>query len=300
MSLSKIIQEKFNLEEFTLQEVYKAIPEKPKTTIRARIYDNLGVKFEKIKKGLYRVIQGDSQCLVIEGDGRDLSILDDSSIDCIITDHPWKDDKSNIGGDRKFTNTYDCFKYEIEDFKEKARVLKPGSFLIEVVAAENESNFEYLYSIKKMAQQCGLMYYVKVPWKKGKFVSNTGRKSKNTEDILIFTKGKARPLRVDVKNSNTEGTRFMSGTNGMLPTEFDVEPVKRKDKVHQAEKPIELWEQIIEFVSKEGEVILDQFAGSGSVGAAALKKNRNCILIELLKENIKIIKNRLNANVCSN
>jgi len=34
------------------------------------------------------------------------------------------------------------------DFKEKARVLKDGCFLVEVLPAENENNYEYLYQIK--------------------------------------------------------------------------------------------------------------------------------------------------------
>ena len=36
--------------------------------------------------------------MLINGEGRDLSFLSDQSIDCIITDHPWLDKKSNRGG----------------------------------------------------------------------------------------------------------------------------------------------------------------------------------------------------------
>ncbi len=48
-------------------------------------------------------------------------------------------------------------------------------------------------------ESCGFMYYSKVTWKKGNFVSNTGRKSKNSQDVMIFSKGKARNLRIDAK-----------------------------------------------------------------------------------------------------
>ena len=85
----------------------------------------------------------------------------------------------------------------------------------------------------------------------------------------------------------------MSGTNGMLPTAFNVNPPGKKERIHQAEKPIPLWTQLIEFVTLPNETILDQFAGSGGVGIASLMKNRNCILVEFLQENIKRIKNRL-------
>lgn len=279
--------------EFTLADAYNHNQDKPKETVRARIYDNLGVKFERVTKGIYRTIAGDETCVIIEGDGRDLSMLKDNSIDCILTDHPWLDLKSNKGGTRAFAK-YDCFKYTLEDFIEKARVLKDGCFLVEVLPAENENNYEYLYQIKQYAKEAGLLYYSKVAWKKGTFISNTGRKAKNTQDIMIFSKGKARNMRLDKKKSDIVGEPcYMSGCNGMLPAMFDVQPVSRKDKIHQSELPVSLCEQILSFVTYEGEVVLDSFAGSGVVGEAALNVKRNCILIEIIKENVEKIKNRL-------
>ena len=277
-------------ETFTLQEAYDAIPDKPNTTIRGRIYDNIGVRFEKVSKGVYRSL--DSSCVLIEGDGRDLSMIEDNSVDCIITDHPWES-KSNRGGNRGFAD-YDTFEYTLEDFKEKARVLKQGCFLIELIPAENEDNFEYLYKVKKMAQETGFQYYSKVPWIKGNFVSNTGRKSKNSEDIMFFTKGKARNLRIDAKKTKAMGTtQYMSGTSQMLPTAFNVEPTPKQDKIHQSEKPVSLWEKVIEYVTLKGEVLLDQFAGSGSLGQAAMNTDRKSILIELLHDNIEKMRERL-------
>ncbi len=277
---------------FTLGEAYSEYSSKPHETIRARIYDNLGVRFERIAKGVYRTINSEEICVVIEGDGRDLSMIEDESIDCILTDHPWLDPKSNKGGSRSFAS-YDCFQYVQEDFYEKARVLKEGCFLVEVLPTENENNYEYLYQIKQFARQAGFIYYSKVPWKKGTFVSNTGRKAKNTQDIMIFSKGKARNMRYDRKKSDQEGTDcYMSGCNGMLPTEFDVQPVSRKDRIHQSELPVSLCEQILNYVTYEGETVLDSFAGGGAVGEAALMTKRNCILIEILAENIEKIKQR--------
>lgn len=244
---------------------------------------------EKIS-GFY--IKNNNFCLLLKDDGRDLSILKDQSIDCIITDHPWDDKKANMGGARKFT-LYNCFNYTIDDFKEKSRVLKPGYFCVEVIPAENETNYKYLYKIKEYAEENNLLYYSKVAWKKGTFVSNTGRKAKNTQDIMIFSKGKARPLRLDAKKTAIEGHPcYMSGTNKMLPTNFDVQYVPKNKRIHQAEIPVLLIEQIIDYVTLENEIILDQFAGSGSVGIAALNKNRNCILKEIDETNIEKIQKR--------
>lgn len=205
-----------------------------------------------------------------------------ASIDCIITDHPWDDRLSNSGGNRRFTD-YECFRYSDKDFEEKARVLKDGCFLCEILPAENANNFDYLYEVKKMAQRAGLCYYAKVPWIKGTFVSNTGRKAKNSEDVLILSKGTARALRPNMqygRDALGNPVRFMSGTRRMLPTDFNIQDLPNKLKICKSAKPTELFEQILDYVTVEGEVVLDQFAGSGAVGAACMKMNRYSILIE--------------------
>ena len=280
-------------EYFTLQEANELVLEHQNRevnteSIRARIYEgiNKGL-FERVGKGLYTVTRTDAHgqdntCLLINGDGRDLSFLEDNSVDAIITDHPYDTKKSLKGGNRDFA-AYELFQYNEKDFEEKQRVLKPGCFLVEFLPEENGDNYEYLFRVKDMARQAGLEYYAKVPWRKGdNFIANTGRKSKNTEDICFFTKGKARALRPDAKKDKAEPDveHFMSGAAGMLPTVFDVVPVNKGEKLHQAEKPVELLQQILRFVTKEDELVLDQFAGSGALGEAALKSHRDSILIE--------------------
>lgn len=265
---------------FSLHDAYTHFTDKQNESIRARIYENLGIRFKRIAKGVYKTISGEQSCILIEGDGRDLSFLKNNSIDCIITDHPWSDKKSNRGGNRSFSD-YDCFQYTLSDFKEKARVLKDGCFLVEILPAENENNYKYLYQLKEYAEQSGFLYYSKVTWKKGNFVSNTGRKAKNTQDVMIFSKGKARNMRLDVKKSTlSHSNQYMSGTAKMLPTMFDIPPVPTHKKIHQSKLPVLLCEEIIDYVTYENEVILDTFAGCGVVGAAALNKCRNCILVE--------------------
>lgn len=299
MSITKNILAAFK-KEFTMKMAYSVNPDVNKTSVRARIYENIGVYFDKIGKGLYIAKQNngdyDEQIMLIEGDGRNLSDIENESIDAIVTDHPWSDPKANRGGNRHFA-TYNCFEYTQEDFNEKARVLKPGSFLVEMLPAENATNYEYLYRIKKMAENAGFKYYSKVPWKKGNFVSNTGRKAKNTEDMMIFSKGEPRELRLDAKKTKNTGVEsYMKGTNGMLPTCFDVPPVPKKDIISQSEKPVELLVQILNYITKENEIVLDQFAGSGVTGAAAKLTNRLAVLIEQDKEKCKAIAKRLNLN----
>lgn len=46
---------------------------------------------------------------------------------------------------------------------------------------------------------------------------------------------------------------------------FDIPLVAKKHRVHQSELPISLCEEILDFVTYEGEAVLDSFAGSGVV-----------------------------------
>ena len=73
---------------------------------------------------------------------------------------------------------------------------------------------------------------------------------------------------------------YMKGTNGMLPTTFDYQPRGKNDKVMEAEKPVELLESIISYISNPFETLLDQYAGSGNFVVACLNTNRNSIAIE--------------------
>jgi site-specific DNA-methyltransferase (adenine-specific) len=112
---------------------------------------------------------------------------------------------------------------------------------------------------------------------------------------MIFSKGEPRALRIDAKKDKAEPgiKHFMKGTSGMLPTSFDYAKPSKKDMIHQAEKPVELLEAILEYTTKENELILDQFAGSGALGEAAQNKKRKCILIELSDEFVDRIRTRL-------
>lgn len=295
-------------------------------SVRARVYEGVdrGI-FQKVSRGVYKVTKQigghDNTCLLINGDGRDLSMIKDKSIDGIITDHPYDLQKALTGGNRKFAQ-YELFRYENNDFKEKQRVLKDGAFLVEFLPEESEVNYEYLYEIKRMAKENGLKYFAKVSWVKGNFVSNTGRKSKNSEDVMIFSNGEPRTLKLDAKKNlavakennldvkgkssyeirdmlqeNNLEIHYMKGTAGMLPTAFDYQPKNTKDKVMEAEKPVELIEEIIEYISKPYETLLDQFAGSGNFVIACSNKDRNSIAIEKDTDMFNKMKDNIEENL---
>jgi DNA modification methylase len=69
--------------------------------------------------------------------------------------------------------------------------------------------------------------------------------------------------------------------------------VSKKNRLHTAQKPIELLTQYIKLSSHENNTILDCFMGSGSTGVVCIKNNRNFIGIEIDKNYFNVAKERI-------
>jgi len=61
---------------------------------------------------------------------------------------------------------------------------------------------------------------------------------------------------------------------------LDFSNASQKGKFHPTQKPVALFEYLIKTYTHEGELVLDNCAGSGTTAIACLKTNRNYILIE--------------------
>lgn len=64
---------------------------------------------------------------------------------------------------------------------------------------------------------------------------------------------------------------------------------------HPTQKSVAVFEYLIRTFSNENDIVLDNCAGSGTTGIAALKNNRQFILIEKEREYIDLIQRRLDA-----
>ncbi len=68
---------------------------------------------------------------------------------------------------------------------------------------------------------------------------------------------------------------------------------RTKNQFHPTQKPVALFEYLIKTYTNEGDLVLDNCAGSGTTGVACKNLNRNYILIEKEPEYIDIINKRL-------
>jgi DNA modification methylase len=71
------------------------------------------------------------------------------------------------------------------------------------------------------------------------------------------------------------------------------ESERTERRVHPTQKPVKLMMELIEFLTDEGDVILDPFMGSGSTGVACVQLNRSFIGIEIDKNYFNIAKQRI-------
>lgn len=74
---------------------------------------------------------------------------------------------------------------------------------------------------------------------------------------------------------------------------FDVVMPRGKNKIHSCQKPIELIIPILEACTKENDIILDPFTGSGSTAIACIETNRNYIGFEINETDYNSSKKRI-------
>ena len=74
---------------------------------------------------------------------------------------------------------------------------------------------------------------------------------------------------------------------------------KDKKREHPTQKPLELLEYLVKTYTNEGDIVLDNVAGSGTTGVACKNTNRNYILIEKEPEYVDIANKRLATTTVS-
>ena len=124
------------------------------------------------------------------------------------------------------------------------------------------------------------------------------RPMSNHEDICVFGKGKTvynpqftpreKPRVYTRKSASLSGSSSMTSHDGKTRTLNGKYPVTvqefntsvQKGKLHPTEKPVALFEYLIKTYSNEGDLVLDNTAGSCTTAIAALNTNRDYICME--------------------
>ena len=127
---------------------------------------------------------------------------------------------------------------------------------------------------------------------------------RNIEEICIFNVKKYNPqglIRYDKqsRNGKKDSENYGKGKTNSYIQEFTNYPKQLLEfdsvqrVIHPTQKPTELFEYLIKTYTNEGDIVLDNCAGSGTTGIACMNTNRNCILIEKDKNYFDIINERI-------
>ena len=132
------------------------------------------------------------------------------------------------------------------------------------------------------------------------------------ENILIFSKKYPvnyfpkmikRDKPVTVKNYKKEGGtvgKYKDNSKSYTYTHKNPDTIiigkweANRGKLHPTQKPVALFEYLIETYTNEGDLVLDNCIGSGTTGVACKNLNRRCIGIEILEKYFKIAETRIN------
>lgn len=260
---------------------------------------------------------------LIKGDSRDkLRLLENESIDLIVTSPPYADQRKNTYGGISPDKYVDWF---LPISKELYRVLKSdGSFILNIKekVVDGERSTYVLELILEMRKQ-GWLWTEEYIWhKRNSFPGKWPNRFRDAwERLLHFTKNKKfnmyqeevmipvgnwvdsrlRNLSVEDHSRSSSGTGSSFGKDIsnwvgrelVFPSNVLHLPTECGNKGHSAAFPESIPDWFIRLFSQKGDTVLDPFMGSGTTVVVANRLGRHSIGIDILEENRELTRERL-------
>jgi site-specific DNA-methyltransferase (adenine-specific) len=273
-------------------------------------------------------VQNNSKFRVIQGDNLTvLKSIPDESVQLIYVDPPFNTGRVQSRGSSKTTRTetgnrigFKGQRYEIvketilsydDEFKDYWGFLEPR--LEQAWRLLNETGTLYLHLDYREAHYAKVLldalfgrecFLNEIIW-----AYDYGGKAKSRwpakhDTILVYVKN---PEKYYFSNESVDREPYMAPglvtpekvAKGKLPTDVwwhtIVSPTGKEKTGYPTQKPLGILRRVIQASSREGDLVLDFFAGSGTTGAAAAELGRNFILIDQNPESIAVIKERFKA-----
>ena len=218
-----------------------------------------------------------------------LKDIPDNSIDLVVTDPPYLHIKGGCKSKRLNVGCRDANSNVVSNMSDFGE----------------QQIYTYLNNVKKKLKKVNMYVFcskLQIP-----YYLNWALKNKLQYDVLFWYKNTNRMISTKFYASNVEYIIRIYGSgcslnsilsdNGKAKSELYQKIFSYdtpKNKIHEAQKPIELIERLILLSSNENETILDPFMGSGTTGVACKELNRNFIGIEIDEQYYKIACERIN------
>ena len=230
-----------------------------------------------------------------------MSLIQDKSIDAIITDPPYGTTACRWDSAIPFKPMWEQLNRIIKD--NGAIVLFGSEPFSSHLRLSNIKNYKYDWIWKKNVPT-GTMIAKRQPMRKYETISIFYKKQ------CIYNRQMIKRTEAEFKASyrKNDSIKGISEhyTSGKIRQSYDRQwytpPVnilqynidkKRDGKGHSTQKPVKLMEYLIKTYTNEQETVLDFTMGSGTTGVACCNTNRNFIGIELDKEYFKIAEERI-------
>ena len=260
---------------------------------------------------------------ILQGDSAEvLKTLPDNSIDLIVTSPPYADQRKSTYGGISPDKYVEWF---LPISEQLLRVLKPsGTFVLNIKekVVDGERSTYVMELILAMRKQ-GWLWTEEFIWhKKNSYPGKWPNRFRDAwERLLQFNKSKkfamyqeevmvpmgdwakSRLKNLSDTDKRRDNSKVGSGFGKNISNWIDREKAyptnvlhlatECNNKKHSAAFPEELPEWFIKLFTKEGDMVLDPFAGSGTTLFVAERMGRRAIGIEIMEEYYKMIKNQL-------
>lgn len=230
--------------------------------------------------------------LIIQGDCLEvMQELPDKSVDMILCDLPYGTTQNKWDSVIPLNKLWEQYERIIKD--NGAIVLTCQTPFDKVLGSSNLKLLRYEWIWEK-SQGTGHLNCKKMPLK-------------NHENILIFYKNLPtyNPQMVGDEIRKVKRSGELSKTTNygkfteLSESEYkgryplSIQFFKKENGLHPTQKPVALFKYLIKTYTNEGDLVLDNCAGSGTTGVACKNLNRNFILIEKEPKYVEIINKRL-------
>lgn len=242
-----------------------------------------------------------------------LKLLDDESVDLVVTSPPYDGIRN-----------YNGYSFDFENIvKELFRVIKKGGVIVWIVGDQTINGSESGTSFRQALyfKEIGFNLHDTMIYQKECIFPDTNRYLGVFEYMFVFSKGKPKTVNflMDRKNKSlhkSTGTTYRQkdGTTKRKETK-EIEEFGRRNNIwyystgfnksttdiiaykHPATFPEQLANDHIISWSNIGDTVLDIFMGSGTTAKMAMFQNRNYIGFEISKEYCELAERRIENNI---
>lgn len=261
-----------------------------------------------------------SKITIYKGDClQKLKLLEDNSVDLIVTSPPYADQrKSTYGG----VSTKEYVDWFLPISKELLRVLKPtGTFVLNIKEkVQNGERSTYVLELILEMRKQGWLWTEEFIWHKkncypGKWPNrfrdawerllqfNKNKKFNMYQETVMVPTGDWAKSRLknlsqtdQIRDNSKVGSGFGKNISNWVdremayPTNVLHLATECNNKNHSAAFPSSLPEWFIKLFTKEGDMVLDPFMGSGTTNIVAQRMGRDSIGIEIQEQYYEMVK----------